>query len=966
MKYDLIIIGGGVVGCAIAREASKYKLKCAVIEKEPDVAEEISKANSGVLHAGFNVRPGSLKARFNTDGLRLCPGLAEELDVDYRITGKMVIGKTGSDLAYLERLLAQGQKNGCTGLSIIGKDQIRGYEPQVSAEFALLSESTGIISPFQFTIALAENAASNGVDFLLNNEVTGIEAAAGGFRLSLAGGGTAECGFLVNSAGIRAADIKSMIEVHETAIYPCRGEYYITDREDGSLMNMPIYPVPPADGSGLGVHLTPTCNGNILIGPSADYIDDGEDLGNTADIMTLLRKEAVELMPALEGRVFIKNYSGMRPKLFSKGSGAGFADFIIESSERFPSMINLIGIESPGLTSAPAIAVYVIEELLGSQTELHINPAFNPVRKGITRSSRLGPAELSALTDSDPDYAELICRCEHISRAEILQAVRNPLGAVSLGAVKKRTYSMMGRCQGGFCLPRIIDIIMEETGLKADEIVKSSPGSQVTGRKDKMKTEYGCAIIGAGPAGLAAAVKLSERGMTDFVLVEREAETGGILNQCIHTGFGLLMYREDLTGPQFARRLESELVLLNGKAGEKPPVLRSSMLRELIRTDDGFLLRISSKQQGQLELRAKAVITATGCRERTRENIDVAGSRPAGIFTAGQAQNLINRRHLAPGSRVIIQGSGDIGLIMARRLSIEGFKVISVLERLPWLSGLIRNKVQCLDHFGIPLRLGRQISMINGKDRVSSVTSLSVSPDGGLTEGTEETHECDTVLFAVGLIPELEAVKPAGLELYDRFHPAASPFFESNVEGLFTAGNCLHINDLADSAAAEGTRVAEAVLEFLDNPSGYRKKKADAGAGLPYITEEPRRDLDSVFFSRLQEENRIICIVCPKGCLLAEGDYGCKRGEDYYIRTLSPDGGYSQRVSTTVKLRNSGDSSLSIVPAVSDKEIPVKDIAEAVSELKRIAAETGGSDRIEVTAGGSFFIFNLCRQGKSV
>ena len=484
MIYDLIIIGGGVVGCAAAREASKHKLRTVLIEKEPDVAEGISKANSGVLHAGFNVRPGSLKARFNVAGLRLCPQAAEELDVDYRITGKLVAGTGSGDLRYLKDLLARGEQNGCSGLSIIGRDEIRKHEPLVNAEWAMLSESTGIISPFQFTIALAENAAENGVEFRLNTAVRAIEPLPGtGFRITAADTGgnisTLYSRLLINAAGVQAANVKSMIEEHETRVYPCRGEYYITDKEDGKLLGMPVYPVPPADGSGLGVHLTPTCNGNILIGPSADYIDDGEDLSNTAPVMEQLKKEAYELMPELKGRSFIKNYSGIRPKLFTRESGAGFADFIIEESEKHRGMINLIGIESPGLTAAPAIAKHIIEELIGGREDLEPNPAFNPRRQGIIRTAKLTDGEFEALAAADPDYSEIICRCEMVSRAEIIRAVHNPLGAVSLGAVKKRTYSMMGRCQSGFCLPRIIDIIREETGTAAGDIVKSSAGSRV-------------------------------------------------------------------------------------------------------------------------------------------------------------------------------------------------------------------------------------------------------------------------------------------------------------------------------------------------------------------------------------------------------------------------------------------------------------------------------------------------------
>ena len=417
------------------------------------------------------------------------------------------------------------------------------------------------------------------------------------------------------------------------------------------------------------------------------------------------------------------------------------------------------------------------------------------------------------------------------------------------------------------------------------------------------KQRYRAAIIGAGPAGLSAAVRLLRGGMSDFILIERENELGGILNQCIHNGFGLELYREDLTGPEFAARLKGELYGLASENLNPPAVLTGSMVRKTLKRVGGdFELRVSSREAGLLNIEAETVITATGCRERTRENIEVAGTRPAGVFTAGQAQNLVNRRHWAPGSRVLIQGSGDIGLIMARRLTLEGFDVIAVLERLPYLSGLIRNKVQCLDHFGIPLLLGRQVTEVRGRRRVSSVSTAEIGADGLPVPGTDRDFDCDTLLFAVGLIPELEPVKTAGVELPDNFRPSANVLFETSTPGLFAAGNCLHINDLADSAAAEGVRTADSVLNYLDSPRDFDSAREAAPAGPPYTDPEPKKELNAAWFKRLEDENYLVCIVCPKGCLLRDGEFGCGRGEEYFRRTASPAGGYSQRIHTTVDI----------------------------------------------------------------
>ncbi|MBI9107414.1 MAG: FAD-dependent oxidoreductase [Spirochaetales bacterium] len=476
----------------------------------------------------------------------------------------------------------------------------------------------------------------------------------------------------------------------------------------------------------------------------------------------------------------------------------------------------------------------------------------------------------------------------------------------------------------------------------------------------KIKSQYKTVIIGSGPAGLSAALRLHAGGMKDFLLLERDASTGGILNQCIHNGFGLKIFREDLTGPEFARRLEAQLP-------DEAEVLTGAMVSSVNRKHGGgFRLRVHSRELGLLSIGTETVITATGCRERTRENIEVPGTRPAGVFTAGQAQALLNLRHYGIGCRFVIQGSGDIGLIMARRLTIEGFKVLAVFERLPYLSGSIRNKVQCLDHFGIPLHLGRQISEIRGRGRLTSVETSAVDKGLHPVPGGDMDFNCDTVLFAAGLIPELETVKSAGLCLSDRFHPDANSAFETTVTGLFAAGNCLHINDLADSAAEEGSKAAESVLTYLTDRDRFR---GDVIPSRPYTEPAPNRNLDADYFTKLEREKLMVCIICPEGCLLSEGVYGCRRGEEYFRQTHgsqrsgSQAEGFRQRVSTTVEITIAGVPV--IIPAVSAEEIPVRFISEAVSALKRSAESYAGEgDSVIVGAGEAKYTFKLCRPAK--
>lgn len=480
-RYDVCIIGGGVVGCAIAREVSKYKLKAILLEREADVAEGISKANSAVIHAGFNVKNGSLKAKFNVEALSYYPDILYQLDVPYKLCKKLVVAKNDQEFPYIEKLYEQGIKNGVPGLSIIKRDKIKKLEPFVEGEYALFSEKTAIMSPYQFTIALAENALANGVDIKLNSEVTNIKKLEkeGCFEIAINKIDKIYSDIVINSSGMDSDRVASFVEEHDNKIFPCKGEYFILDTDSSKYVSMAVYPVPPKDGSGLGVHITPTINGNILLGPSAEYVKEKDDLGSTKKVMDLLKKEAYELLPQLKNSTIIKSYAGMRPKLFNTGSGKNFEDFVIEESKSVAGMINLIGIESPGLTSAPAIAKYVVEYLVSKRKELKENSNFNPERVGFKRVKFLSLAEREKLIKEDKNYGEIICRCEEITKAEILNAINNPLKAVTLNAIKKRTHSMMGRCQGGFCIPRILSILTEEFGMAPEKVVKNRKTSNI-------------------------------------------------------------------------------------------------------------------------------------------------------------------------------------------------------------------------------------------------------------------------------------------------------------------------------------------------------------------------------------------------------------------------------------------------------------------------------------------------------
>jgi glycerol-3-phosphate dehydrogenase len=474
--YDVAVIGGGVVGCAVLRELARYDLRLVLLERESDLAEGVSKGNSGVIHAGFNVPPRSLKARTNVAGLKLVYELASTLGVPHRKTGKLVVALADEDRPRLEELKEAGDRSGVPGLEIVDGAAMRGLEPLARGRSALWSPHTGIISPYEFTIALAECAAQNGAEVRLETPVESIRVRNDVFHLMTPKGAYAARA-VVNCAGLFSDEVARLAGIDGYRIHPYRGEYLITDKDPGLHLGMPIYPVPPRDDPGLGIHITPTLEGNILLGPSAEAVGDKHDVATTKEVAAKLKAEAARLMPELAGVPFIHAYAGIRPKLVDPSGGGRFEDFICEASAMRPGWISLVGIESPGLTAAPALAEMVVA-MLGARMALQLKADFLPELPVKKRFAALDDEKRAGRVANDANWGEMICRCEHVTRAEVLAALRNPFGARTFDAVKRRTRCGMGRCQGGFCTPRIVEIVQEE-GVAADRITKRGGGSRL-------------------------------------------------------------------------------------------------------------------------------------------------------------------------------------------------------------------------------------------------------------------------------------------------------------------------------------------------------------------------------------------------------------------------------------------------------------------------------------------------------
>ncbi|MDR0434914.1 MAG: NAD(P)/FAD-dependent oxidoreductase [Gracilibacteraceae bacterium] len=472
--FDVAVIGGGAVGCAIARELCRYELAVVLLEKESDVGRGASGRNSAVVHAGFNNPPGSLAARLCVEG---CAGFAaacRELAVPYRRSGKLVVALAPEDQPVLERLLAQGQANGVPELALWTPRQARAREPRLDSRGALWSGATGLTNPLLYTIALAENALANGAEIWLNFPVDAVARAGEGFILR-AGERSLRAAWIVNAAGLYADRVAALAGDSAYRVYPCRGEYLVLDKQAAALLSTPVYPAPRPGVGGLGVHLTPTVDGNILIGPSAEYIDSRADTGTTAAVMTRLWEEAMRLLPALAQSRVIAAYAGLRSKIIPAGE-QNFADFIVEHSRAVPGLINLVGVESPGLTASLPLARRVIR-LLDEKMRLKAKPDFQPERKREGEFRFLPPKRRRAAAAADPAAREIVCRCETVTRREILTALNNPLGARALNAVKARSRAMTGRCQGGYCQRRVVAIMMEEYGIRSEDISLNGPES---------------------------------------------------------------------------------------------------------------------------------------------------------------------------------------------------------------------------------------------------------------------------------------------------------------------------------------------------------------------------------------------------------------------------------------------------------------------------------------------------------
>lgn len=470
MMYDVVIVGGGVSGAAIARELSRYDAKVCLMEKEEDVCSGTSKANSAIIHAGYDAAPGTLKAKLNVRGNEIMGTLAKELDFPFKRNGSLVICQNKEDMTALEMLYHRGIENGVKELQILKREEVLALEPNIADDVyaALYAPTGGIICPFGLNIALAENAYVNGVEFRFHTEVQDIQKIQDGFELHT-DQGKFETKYVVNAAGVYADKIHNMVSEKKLHIIPRAGEYCLMDKETGDHVSRTVFTLPGKLGKGILV--TPTIHGNLLIGPTAVNIDNKEGTNTTREGLQQVMEKAALSVKNLPTSRIITSFAGLRAHEEQD-------DFIIGEVEDAEGFIDCAGIESPGLTSCPAIGE-MVAEIIRDKMGLQEKDDFIPTRKGILNPSELSKEERTVLIKEKPAYGNIICRCEMVTEGEIIDAITRPLGARSIDGIKRRTRAGMGRCQAGFCLPGTMEILAREGKISMFDITKSGRDSQL-------------------------------------------------------------------------------------------------------------------------------------------------------------------------------------------------------------------------------------------------------------------------------------------------------------------------------------------------------------------------------------------------------------------------------------------------------------------------------------------------------
>lgn len=804
--YDIAIIGAGAVGSAIARELSRFDLKVVLLESNPDVGMGTSKASTAIWHTGFDAKPGSLEATLMRRSYPPMEAFMQEVGSPFERSGGLLIAWTQEQFDTLPTLLEKAYKNGVMDVCLISREEVYRREPHLGdgALGGMLVPGEGILCTFTIPLACATQAVVNGVELKLNFRVERIEHVieSGKWYSIYSADDKIHAHWIINAAGLYSDEINNFLGYENFKVTPRRGELIVYDKLARSLVNHVLLPVPTATTK--GVLISPTVYGNVLLGPTAEDLPDKTATNTSANGLQSLLEKGRKILPELLEEEVTATYAGLR-------AATEHSDYQIALHAE-QNYVCVGGIRSTGISASLGIAAYVTDLLKEAGVALSPKPEFKTIKMPNIGEAFVRPYQNAGSIAENPEYGQIVCHCERVSLGEIQDAICSNIPATTLDALRRRTRAMQGRCQGFNCQAALLKDL---TGFRESASGKSSFAVQSTQSDTgpiKPVRSADVLIVGAGPAGLAAALELKKLGINDIVVAERESEAGGIPRMCGHIGFGLTDLHRVMTGPGYARTYRE----MAERADIK--VLTNTTITAL-NGGDGVRNHLNySSPDGIGTIEAKSVLLATGVRERPRAARLVPGHRPQGVFTTGSLQRFVYEHHLPVGKRAVIIGAERVSLSVVMTLMHAGVKVIHLLTELPhhqlYLPIFLPAKIWYADLLArAPILTNTQLSNIFGRQRVEAIEITN------LDSGKTRTIECDTVVFSGNWIPENELSRRGNVETgKPSLGPQVDAQFRTSQSGVFAAGNLLRGVETADWAALEGRGAARSIARWLEKP----------------------------------------------------------------------------------------------------------------------------------------------------
>ncbi|HEX5808686.1 MAG TPA: FAD-dependent oxidoreductase [Anaerolineales bacterium] len=793
--YDIAVIGAGAVGSAIARELSQYDTTVVLLEANSDVGMATSKASTAIWHTGFDAKPGSLEARLMHRSYRLMESYMPEAGIPFERLGGLLIAWNQDQLDTLPKLFEKAHQNGVTDVRLIDADEVYRMEPHLGpgALGGMVVPGEGILCTFTVPLACATQAVVNGATLKLNFRVCSISTENGLHTISSESEGV-QARWVINAAGLFSDEVNNFFGHENFKVLPRRGELIVYDKLARSLVNHVLLPVPTAVTK--GVLISPTVYGNILLGPTAEDLPDKEGTNTSAAGLAMLIEKGRMILPRLLDEEVTALYAGLR-------AATEHSDYQIalHPDQRY---ICVGGIRSTGISAALGIADYVADLLREGGVELRPKPEFESIRMPNIGEASTRAYQNGELIAEHPECGEVVCYCERVTRAELHDAMSSVIPAMHLDALRRRTRAMQGRCQGFNCHAALQKTL--EAGTARMSVL---PGTRQ--QAIRLHDTADVLVVGAGPAGLAAALELKRLGVRDVAVVEREPEAGGIPRMCGHIGFGISDLKRVLTGPAYAQKYR-EMAQKEG--------IRVHTSTTVTGWEDGRQVTFTSPA-GIGSAEAKAILLATGVRERPRAARLVPGHRPQGVFTTGSLQRFVYEHGLPVGKRAVIVGAERVSLSVVMTLMHAGVRVLHMVTELPhhqlYLPIFLPAKILYADILArAPILTNTRVSNIFGHGRVEGVELTDVE------SGNTRLLECDTVVFTGDWIPENELVRAAAVETSKPSSgPQVDALFRTSQPGIFAAGNLLRGVETADWAALEGRSAARSIARFLENPDWH-------------------------------------------------------------------------------------------------------------------------------------------------